>query len=340
MRVLFASTHAFLPDAVGGMQTTTDELCIALQRLGVQCAVLVGVNHRTQITGLEKPYAIRREVDVVNAVQGAASRWQADLIFVQSGPNMCSLIAEAVESGLPVCCYLHSVEVHMLGGTLFNHPRIKYISNSQFTAERWKLLFGIDSEVVVPYIDAEKYIATGTGPNVLFVNPVPVKGLEIAFSLADALPQIPFLFLQSWEIPDGLREHLQRRVASRPNIQLQPATSDMREAFATSRVLLMPSLWEEAYGRTVIEAQFNGIPVLASNCGALPSTVGLGGVVVDPHAPISDWADALVTLYHTQGAFAHMSVRVARNALESGNGSADIEMYRIIKNHISAVAAL
>ena len=67
----------------------------------------------------------------------------------------------------------------------------------------------------------------------------------------------------------------------------------MRGVYAQARVLLMPSVWEEAFGRTVIEAQLNGLPVLASNRGALPETVGNGGLTLDPHAPVEVWAEAL-----------------------------------------------
>ena len=44
-----------------------------------------------------------------------------------------------------------------------------------------------------------------------------------------------------------------------------------------TRLLLMPSLCQEAFGLVAAEAMFNGIPVLASNRGALPKTTGDAG---------------------------------------------------------------
>jgi glycosyltransferase involved in cell wall biosynthesis len=41
----------------------------------------------------------------------------------------------------------------------------------------------------------------------------------------------------------------------------------------------MPSLWRESLGRVAIEAMANGIPVLASDRGALPETLGDAGFV-------------------------------------------------------------
>ena len=43
--------------------------------------------------------------------------------------------------------------------------------------------------------------------------------------------------------------------------------------------MLMPSLWRESLGRVPIEAMANGIPVLASDRGALPETLGDAGFV-------------------------------------------------------------
>ncbi len=43
----------------------------------------------------------------------------------------------------------------------------------------------------------------------------------------------------------------------------------------------MPSLWEESFGLVAAEAMLNGIPVLASNRGELPDTIGQGGFVFD-----------------------------------------------------------
>src|ERR1017187_8611958 len=56
-------------------------------------------------------------------------------------------------------------------------------------------------------------------------------------------------------------------------------TPDPRDFYGVSRVVLMPSLWRESLGRVPIEAMANGIPVLASDRGALPATLGDAGFV-------------------------------------------------------------
>ena len=56
-------------------------------------------------------------------------------------------------------------------------------------------------------------------------------------------------------------------------------TPDPRDFYRVSRMVLMPSLWRESLGRVAVEAMANGIPVLASDRGALPETLGDAGFV-------------------------------------------------------------
>ena len=57
-----------------------------------------------------------------------------------------------------------------------------------------------------------------------------------------------------------------------------PFTPDPRAFYPTvyskTKLLLMPSLWDESFGLVAAEAMPNGIPVLASNRRALTETVG------------------------------------------------------------------
>src|SRR3546814_9608260 len=89
------------------------------------------------------------------------------------------------------------------------------------------------------------------------------------------------------------RAALHARVAAHSNLRLQQRTHDMREVYRRTHTLLVPSQWEEAWGRVATEAQFSGIPVLASDSGGLPEAVGPGGSVLPHDAPAAVWAAAL-----------------------------------------------
>lgn len=48
------------------------------------------------------------------------------------------------------------------------------------------------------------------------------------------------------------------------------SVTDMEPAFDNISVLVVPSLWQEAWGLVATEAQLRGIPVIASDVGGLP----------------------------------------------------------------------
>ena len=63
------------------------------------------------------------------------------------------------------------------------------------------------------------------------------------------------------------------------------ASADMRSVYARSRLVLVPSQCDEAWGRIVTEAQISGVPALASDAGGLPEAVGPGGILMPRNAP-------------------------------------------------------
>jgi glycosyltransferase involved in cell wall biosynthesis len=146
---------------------------------------------------------------------------------------------------------------------------------------------------------------------VTFINPMTHKGIHIfariARELAHRRPDISLLVTQgrSSDISLSLRELELVPLASGRllpdgtvmpiapvtegqsgrNITIMPYTPDPQlfypRVYSATKILLMPSLWEESFGLVAAEAMLNGIPVLASNRGALPDTLGKGGFVFD-----------------------------------------------------------
>jgi glycosyltransferase involved in cell wall biosynthesis len=62
------------------------------------------------------------------------------------------------------------------------------------------------------------------------------------------------------------------------------ADADRRALYEGARLLIQPS-FEEGFGLTVLEAMSIGVPVIASNRGALPELIDNAGVLIDPGAP-------------------------------------------------------
>ena len=59
-----------------------------------------------------------------------------------------------------------------------------------------------------------------------------------------------------------------------PQIMAAPPVPTPADYFALTRILLVPSVWPEPFGRVAAEAMINGIPPLVGERGALPEVIG------------------------------------------------------------------
>jgi glycosyltransferase involved in cell wall biosynthesis len=236
-------------------------------------------------------------------------RFRPDVAVVQSTapqPIMRALSG----AGVPMALYIHEVESPDYLRTL-GEFQFTLLANSGFTARRIKDYAGLDAEVVLPLIDPRHYETRVDPKRILFVNTVPRKGLETAFAIAERRPDIQFDFVLSWILrPERIAE-LEARANRAGNITLRPPTDDMRALYANTRLLLVPSQWEEAWGRVATEAHLNGIPVLGSDRGGLPEAIGSGGLTVPAQAPVEDWLAALSRIWDDPAGYADFA-RAAR----------------------------
>lgn len=320
MRVLFANGTGYLPQRVGGAQSSTDQLASRLRARGHDVAVLCRIDAggwtefssrvkrrlsgRNFARGTFNGYPVWRAWDPTNTIE-VVRQFKPDVALVQNGSTV--LLAQDLErQDVPVVLYFRNVEFDELAGDPAMLKEAFYISNSEFTAQKHRERFGVESTVIPPLVDGDRYRTATTRESVLLVNPVVQKGLEVAIAVAERCPDIPFTFVESWNLP---KEHavLVKRVAKIPNVTLRPRTSDMKSIYARAKVLLAPSKWEEAWGRIVTEAQVSGIPVVASRRGGLPEAVGPGGVLLDYEAPIEDWVAAVRRLWNDEAHYASLS---------------------------------
>jgi len=202
---------------------------------------------------------------------------------------------------------LQDVEFRNHGGAFEDLGQIPCVANSNFTATKYRDAFGVLPGVIYPFIDTARYKTDTSRTNITFVNPHPAKGRDIAIEIARQCPEIPFSFVESWPLSPDARSELFARTKAISNITFKPTQTEMRKIYCDCKVLLAPSVWEEAYGRVVIEAQVSGIPVVASAKGGLPEAVGPGGVLLDPDQPISDWIATVRKLWRDDGYYTTLS---------------------------------
>ena len=157
---------------------------------------------------------------------------------------------------------------------------------SEFSREyHWNNL-GLACHVMPPVIEGGTIQVKHWQPRcVTFVNPQPNKGLYIFARIAEVLarrrPDIPVLVVEgrthtAWRTDTGVE------LGQLPNLSTI-VSGPAQEFYAVTKLLLMPSLWNESFGLVAAEAMLNGIPVLASNRGALPETLGKAGFLFDIH---------------------------------------------------------
>jgi glycosyltransferase involved in cell wall biosynthesis len=322
MNILLCSTQAYLPQASGGAQTSTHELAIELTSRGHHVAVLAGmagngwIAFRNRILMKLTGRHLTRDTILTYPVFRAWFPWQTvgELLDAEK-PDVavlaswqCIPLAKALRQyGIPVVIYLRDVEFHDLGGNLAELPGAVYIANSQFTADRYRQEFGIGSTVIPPLFRPELYRTTSTRKYVTFINPDPRKGRDLAFAIAERCPRIPFLFVEAWALKADEKERLSQRIGLTSNVTFKPRTSDMREVYGETRILLVPSQWEEAWGRVVSEAHYSGIPVVAARRGGLAESVGDGGLLIEPDAPVERWVETIQSLWNDEDYYRRLS---------------------------------
>lgn len=251
-------------------------------------------------------YRTYRTYDVGGAVSYIVKDYNPDCALVQAGKPI-PIIKKLIDSGIKTAMYVRDVDFEALGGELVFSQDPIYISNSNFTANMLYEKFKISSIIVPPLVAKTRYITNSTRKNVLFINPVKVKGLDIALQLATMNPEMPFMFVEGWPLRSQDWRSLQEKLSGLRNVKLLHATNDMRRLYRHAKLVLIPSQCKEAWGRIATEAHFSGIPALASDIGGLPESVGPGGLLIKPDADISDWNVALRRMWHDNYLYSELS---------------------------------
>jgi glycosyltransferase involved in cell wall biosynthesis len=323
MRILFVSGTA-----IGGSAHSTRELAERMTARGHDVAILFRVDgdrvrklHKRAVnlvtklggSGLAKrvdrvaaliarkphrdresvTYEVWESVVIENSIRTVVRSFGPDVVVASSlGRVAWKRIRLILQSlGIPSALYIR--EENALGHlSISKAPPDLLLTNAHTYAERAAEL-GSPALMVPSVVTVDRYIVASTRERVLFVNPVPSYGLETALELAAARPDVLFAFVEWWKLEDDERAALNERLAAKlPNVLLRPATDDPGAVYADARVLLAPFLLD-GRPRVVLEAQANGIPVLARDLPALRETVGPGGRLVHSDASISEWAAAL-----------------------------------------------
>jgi glycosyltransferase involved in cell wall biosynthesis len=205
----------------------------------------------------------------------------------------------------------------------------RVLVNSGYAARHYAAKPGVRADwLPSPFVWREILAPVETRGFVTFVNPSPHKGLLPFARLAEMVgrrrPDIPLLIVHSSGNAALLNDGLGVDLARHGNIMVSPPVSDPRQFLGLTRILLVPSVFEEPFGRVAAEAMINGIPPIVSDRGGLPETVGDGGIVLNvpawltqrattlpSEAEMEPWFDALVRLWDDKAEYARASTAAA-----------------------------
>ena len=345
MRILNVMGDAYYPQMTGGTQACLHELMISLRDIDHTPLLVAGLwggklewRSRLEMRLSGRPwvrhrwhdYHLYRKWHAWEHVDEFMQLLQPDLVLVQGTAKAVRIADAYSRHGIPVSMYLHEVDFTRLGGDPRTLSGVKFIANSDFTKGRVKEIYGLDSYVLPPiFFDAERYTVTSSRENVTFINPVPMKGVELAYEIAALCPEIPFHFVQSWTLSDAELAAIAERLKLLPNVRFSRSVYDMRQIYGKAKIMLVPSQVDEAWGRVVSKSQCSGIPSLYSRRGGLPEAAGEGGICLEHDAPAKEWAEALRSLWTNEAVYAEKS----EAALQNGNritGERNLRLRKLI----------
>ena len=360
MRILLTANASYVPPRGGATRSNLLWLEYMAAR-GHDCRVVAAAladsaGKRAQMAqeGLDRQTLVARGVEVYEVAERARQapllrrqirEFQPDWVLVSSEDLGHGLLREAHDSAPGRVVYLaHTPQFFPFGPASWNPDSsatelvaraAAVVAIGQHTAAYIRQHTGREAVVIHPPI-----YGSGPFPNlasfnrglVTMVNPCALKGISIFVALADRFPAYGFGALPGWGTTASDRAHM----AAHANITMLPNCRHIAEFLSRTRILLMPSLWYEGFGLTVIEAMLHGIPVIASDAGGLvEAKMGTPFVAhvpaIERYAPVFDehslpkpvigpvdlrpWEDALRALLTDRALYERVSAASREAAL-------------------------
>lgn len=160
------------------------------------------------------------------------------------------------------------------------------VANSRFIQKITKKWYGLNSTVIYPFFIFDDYRVEKKRPEyITLIRPETHKGVKIFIKIAKKMPKRKFLTVGNTD-----RKY---ELMGAKNIKYIPWTNNIKGIYAKTKILLVPSIMPESFGRATVEAMCNGIPCIVSDIGALPEDVDDAGIVVKNIFDIDSWIDAI-----------------------------------------------
>lgn len=204
------------------------------------------------------------------------------------------------------------------------------IANSNYVADITKKWTGVMPEILYPTINLKKYQTTNRKKEyITMIKPYREKGIDIFLKIVKNTPNEKFLIVGGNKILK-IKKHLYKL----KNLEIIGWTNDMGDIYNKTKILLTPSIWEEPFGRVVIEAGINGVPTIGSYRGGIPEAIGNGGIVIDDIFNILLWKNAIEVINNNYNNYA---IKAKFNAIQFDCDKNIQNLKNIIKENLMVI---
>lgn len=261
-----------------------------------------------------------------NGAKALIERLTPDVLVVASvlRPQWRQIREIAGRFGVP--CWLYLREPTSVEHLTSEHSPDGLVANSlalqQVARRRGFECSFVPSPISLPSLPLER-----VRRHVLLVNFGEQYGQHLALRIAEASPDISFVFQDSWKA-DLLRVRAMRKeLAARRirNVEVRPFVEDAVSLYSGARLLLVPypTALSDSRPRCVVEALACGLPIVGSLLPGLKEIVGEAGVLLHPTADPEAWARVIRVLFADETRYAALArMAVARYAsLDVGSRS-------------------
>lgn len=249
----------------------------------------------------------------VSAIEQYCDETTVDVVLTQAGWGDIALWAAERHDIPTLLCVMSDFDLNLMNGIAAEAPPTRAVAVSNDYRDRAAEIYDCSVRTVYQPIDFDYYTVDNVErKSYTMVNPVDLKGGNIFGELAKQRPKEKFLAKMGWmhqrnedfSFDQDIYDIYSRTVngyvqpPEEPNLSDIPnlefvKVGDIRDIYRQTKVLLVPSQWEESFGRVVIEAMHNGIPVVASNIGGIPEACGDAAMLVDEYESVDVWNSRL-----------------------------------------------